>query len=277
MTRRILHISDLHFGRDRPELLDPLISAINAMAPDLVAISGDFTQRARHSQYEAARDFLDRLVPPILAVPGNHDTPLDNLWVRLLRPWSRYRRYIDSEIEPRFDDDEIALVGVNTVNHWSWQRGKIGRHTVARVCDAFEGHKARRMHIAMLHHPLEHLPEVEKRLMRGARNALAQLGECGADMVLSGHLHTWRAEPFADESGVLLVQAGTGLSTRHRDEPNDFNLLTIEGRAVTIERFIAPFGETTFTPAATARWDKSGGDWREVTGGAALSGGDHST
>ncbi len=120
------------------------------------------------------------------------------------------------------------------------------------------------MHIAMLHHPLEHLPEVEKRLMRGATDALATLGECGADIVLSGHLHTWRAEPFADASGVLLVQAGTGLSTRHRDEPNDFNLLTIEGRAVTIDRYVAPVGETAFTRAHSARWDKSGGTWCEV-------------
>ncbi len=180
---------------------------------------------------------------------------------RLLRPWRRYRRYIDRDLEPTFEDDEIAVVGVNTVNHLSWQRGRIGRHTVRRVCGAFAGHEERRMHIAMLHHPLEHLPEVEKRLMRGARKALARLGECGADIVLSGHLHTWRAETFADESGVLLVQAGTGLSTRHRDEPNDFNLLTIEGRAVRVDRFVAPIGETAFTRAASARFEKTDGAW----------------
>ena len=262
--RRILHVSDLHFGRDRPELLRPLIAAINGLAPDLVAISGDFTQRARRGQYRAARAFLDHIEPPTLSVPGNHDTPLDNPFVRLVRPWQRYRHYIDSELEPSFEDDEIALVGVNTVNHYSWQRGRIARHTVRRVCSAFQGHQGRRMHFVMLHHPLEHRPEVEKRLMRGARDALADLGDCGADLVLSGHLHTWRAEPFAAAQGVLLVQAGTGLSTRHRDEPNDFNLLEIDGRTVTVERHVAAIGQTEFRPISRDRFAKRDGDWARL-------------
>ena len=263
--RRILHVSDLHFGRDRSELLRPLIQKINELAPDLVAISGDFTQRARRGQYRAARAFLDHLEPPTISVPGNHDTPLDNLFVRLLRPWQRYRHYIDPALEPRFDDDEIALVGVNTVNHYSWQRGKIGRHTVRRVCRAFRSHKGRRMHIVMLHHPLEHLPEVEKRLMRGAGRALTELGDCGADMVLSGHLHSWRAEPFSTSSGILLVQAGTGLSTRVRGEPNDFNLLSIEGRAVTIDRYVADSDATHFEVGQTAHFAKGETDWIQST------------
>ncbi len=262
--RRILHVSDLHFGRDRPELLRPLIDTINRLAPDLVAVSGDFTQRARLGQFRAARAFLSKLEPATIAIPGNHDTPLDNLFVRLVTPWKRYRHYIDRRLEPAWEDDEVAVVGVNTVNHWSWQRGKIGRHTVRRICGEFQGNKGRRMHIAMLHHPLEHRPEVEKRLMRGARSALRRLGDCGADIVLSGHLHTWHARPFAEEEGVLFVQAGTGLSTRVRGEPNDFNLLTVEGRAVTVEQWTAADGETEFQPSRTARFEKGSGTWRET-------------
>ncbi|WP_375211078.1 metallophosphoesterase, partial [Hyphococcus sp.] len=48
---KIAHLSDLHFGRDRPELLDPLIRALNDAQPDLVAVSGDLTQRARDHQF----------------------------------------------------------------------------------------------------------------------------------------------------------------------------------------------------------------------------------
>ena len=266
--RRVLHISDLHFGRDRPELLRPLIDTINELAPDIVAISGDFTQRARLGQYRAARAFLSMLKPPHIAVPGNHDTPLDNLFVRMLRPWRRYKRYIDADLEPSWQDAEVAIVGINTVNRFSWQRGRIGRHTVRRVCRAFEGAEGPRMRIAMLHHPLEHGPEVEKRLMRGAEDALSQLGACGADIVLSGHLHTWHARPFADAAGVLFVQAGTGLSTRVRGEPNDFNLLTIEGRAVVVEQWIAPDGETTFQPGRVARFAKPADRWVEAPAAA---------
>lgn len=261
--RRILHVSDLHFGRDRPELLDPLVETINGLAPDLVAISGDFTQRARIAQFRDAQAFLARLTPPWLAVPGNHDTPLDNLFVRLLVPWQRYRRYISADLEPAWEDDEVAIVGVNTVNHLAWQRGRIGGHTVRRVCAAFEGHRGRRLHIAMLHHPLEHAEDVDKRLMKGARGALRQLGECGADLVLSGHLHTSHARPFVDEAGVLFVQAGTGLSSRMRGEPNDFNLLTVEGRRVAIEQWAAD-SDHRFAPIRSAGFEKHGAAWQEA-------------
>lgn len=263
--RRVLHISDLHFGRDRPELLRPLIRTINDLAPDLVAISGDFTQRARLGQYRAARAFLEQLQPPFLAVPGNHDTPLDNLFVRFLRPWARYRKYIHPVLEPSWVDSEIAVVGINTVNRWSWQRGRIGRHTLQRVRNTFADMQGSRSQIAMLHHPLEHGPGVEKRLMRGAAPALTLLGDYGADIVLSGHLHTWHARPFARQAGVLFVQAGTGLSTRVRGQPNDFNLLSIDGAKVRVEQWVAHNNHTAFASEKSADFEKIDNIWQPAS------------
>jgi len=80
--------------------------------------------------------------------------------------------------------------GVNTVNHFAWQRGLARAHTIRRVCKAFARDPRERMHVAMLHHPLEHLPEVRKQLTRGTGAALEALEKCGTDIVLSGHLHT---------------------------------------------------------------------------------------
>ena len=268
MTRRVLHVSDLHFGRDRPELQRPLIETINRLAPDLVAVSGDFTQRARLGQFRAARAFLSRLEPPWLAVPGNHDTPLDNLAVRLFRPWDRYRRYIHESLEPSWTDGEIAVAGANTANPFSWQRGRLGSGAVRRLCRAFGEPDPARTQIAVLHHPLEHGPDVEKRLMRGARTALRRMGECGVDIVLSGHLHNWQARPFADAGGVLFVQAGTSLSTRHRGEPNDFNLLTIEGARVRVEQWTASHDEPDFAPARKVDFEKTAGTWTMHSGPA---------
>ena len=53
-------------------------------------------------------------------------------------------------------------------------------------------------------------------------------------MVLSGHLHSTIAAPFATAPGLLFVQAGTGLSTRVRGEPNTFNLIEAAPGRVTI-------------------------------------------
>lgn len=260
--RRIAHLSDLHFGRDRPELLEPLVSAVNDLSPDLVAISGDLTQRARARQFEAARDFIERLNAPTLVVPGNHDVPLDNVFVRLLNPWGRYRRLIDRNLEQEFRDAEMTVIGVNTVNPLSWQRGRIARRAVGRVCDVFRDEPAGRTRIVVVHHPLEQRPGERKGLMRGARKAVDALAACGADIVLCGHLHRWRAGSFAERAGragVIQAQAGTGLSHRLRGEDNDFNLLILDGDEARVERHVARGGG--FAREAVARFRSGDRGW----------------
>src|SRR3954471_18543059 len=97
----LVHLSDLHFGRVDERLLDPLVAAVMAARPDVVVISGDLTQRARRSEFEAARAFIARLPTPRVIVPGNHDVPLYNVAARLLRPVARFRKYIEADPLPR--------------------------------------------------------------------------------------------------------------------------------------------------------------------------------
>ena len=262
--RRLVHLSDLHFGRDRPELLEPLIGMVNELRPDAIAISGDLTQRARRRQFAAARAFVDRLAAPCLIVPGNHDVPLDRPLTRLFRPWMRYREVFGSDLEPLWQDDEMLLLGVNSVNPLAWQRGWVARRAlrrIRRVLAAAPPHLAR---VIVMHHPLEHLPDERKALTRGAERAVEALAKAGADVVLSGHLHSWRAEPFAKRegrAGLVQVQAGTGLSNRLRGEENDFNLLLFTPSELTVHRYVVPEGASAFTRAATARFRSGAGGW----------------
>jgi 3',5'-cyclic AMP phosphodiesterase CpdA len=267
---RILHLSDLHFGKERPGLLRPLITTANALAPDLVAISGDLTQRARPGQFRAARTFIAALEAPVLAVPGNHDTPLHDVFERLFTPWRRYRRYIAEDLEPSWEDDEVSVHGVNTVNPLYWQRGHIGRGTTARLCRTISA-DPERLHILVGHHPLEHLPDTRKRLASGAERALAALESCGAGVVLSGHLHLWRVGPFRAFGGLLLVQAGTGLSTRMRGEPNDFNLLTAAPDHLVVEQFAADDDTQEFSRRGRTTFRRSDGQWTEEREGRVRS------
>ncbi len=262
--KRIVHISDLHYGRVRDGLDEILLEHVTALRPDLVAVSGDLTQRARHHQFEAARRFLDRLPAPHITVPGNHDVPLENLFIRFVTPFSRYKKYIDTELEPEHHDGEVSVVGVNSVNPYAWQSGKIGAHTSARICAAFDNAPARPMRIVVLHHPLTLKPGSQKRPTEGAAQALTTLADCGADIVLSGHLHSWDAAPFTTHEGgheTLLVQAGTALSTRVRGEENDLNLLIVDGNEVTIERFAAG-EEGVFEIGTRHVWRREGVAWR---------------
>ncbi len=264
MTRRIVHLSDLHFGRDRPELVGPLLETVNAMAPDLVAISGDMTQRARPREYRDARRFIDGIVPPVLVVPGNHDVPLDNLFMRLLLPWKRYGRAISRDRHPVFRDAEMTVIGLNTVTPWSWQRGRLSRRALARACAAFAPLETPRIRIVVAHHPMEHAPGEKKELMHGARRAVEELSGCGADAVLSGHLHSWRADAFAAIPGhraALQIHAGTGLSTRVRGEENDFNLLTCTPDRITVARHAAGEGAAAFAVVGEVSFDRTAHGW----------------
>ena len=89
--RTLIHLSDLHFGRSDPTIVRPLLEFIRAARPDLVAISGDLTQRARITEFQSARRFLDAIPFPQIVVPGNQDVPLQNLFSRFLGKLDRYR------------------------------------------------------------------------------------------------------------------------------------------------------------------------------------------
>jgi 3',5'-cyclic AMP phosphodiesterase CpdA len=263
-VRRVVHISDLHFGRTRPQLLEPLLDVIGKLSPHLVVLSGDLTQRARRREFRAARTFLDRLPALWIAIPGNHDVPLYNVARRAVSPYRGYRRWISVNLEPAYIDEEITVAAINTVDPRSWQRGRVGRSAVARAARYFTSRSPERTRIVVVHHPFSHLPGEPKALMKGARAGIEALSASGVDMVLSGHLHAWRADPVAtrlDGARTLQIQAGTGLSTRVRGEENDFNLLSIEPGQVRVDRFAALEGRQGFDRAASVSFRRANSGW----------------
>src|ERR687890_834447 len=130
--RTIVHLSDLHFGRVNPGLVDPLIRTVREVGPDLVAISGDLTQRARSHQFQQARSFLDSLPQPQIVVPGNHDIPLHNVFARFLEPLTKYKRYITEDLQPAYANEEVVVIGVNTARSLVFKGGRINRSQVDR-------------------------------------------------------------------------------------------------------------------------------------------------
>lgn len=250
--RRILHLSDLHFGRTRPDLLEPLLDLARRLAPDLVAVSGDLTQRARRGQFVEAAKFLKRIEAPWLAVPGNHDISLDNVLVRLLDPWGRYRGLIHDDLSPRWEDEALSVVGLNTVNRYAHQTGRIGRRQLRVIAQAAQDTPHKTL-VVVMHHPPEHPEGSTKRPMRHAGRGVEALAQAGADIVLSGHLHNAHVAPLTAAPGILLVQAGTGLSTRLRSEPNTVNLLEIEPGHVRVHRWAA-FERPAYEVIETARF-----------------------
>lgn len=240
--RTIVHLSDLHFGRVDPRLVAPLVEAVHAAAPHLVAISGDFTQRARRTQFEQARAFMQQLPCPALAVPGNHDVPLYNLAVRFASPLAGYRRYIGADLEPVFADEELMVVGLNSTRPALFHGGgRLNAGQVDRAAERLRSAPSHVVRIVVTHHPFD-LPagHGEHHLIGRSKMAMEQLAAAGSDLFLAGHLHVSHVGRTAQRYQIaghsaLVVQAGT-LSTRGRGELNSFNVLHIARPLMTIER-----------------------------------------
>ena len=267
--RTLVHLSDLHFGRVQEALVDPLIDTIRTMAPDVVAVSGDLTQRARREQFEAARVFLDSLPGPKVVVPGNHDVPLYNVLARF-RSLREYRRHIGNDLEPFYSDSEIAVIGVNTARALTFQGGRINRQQIERIKDRLGCLADSVAKIVVTHHPFD-LPALyaQRSVVGRARLAIQQLSHCRPDVFLAGHFHISAAAKTTfryqvDGYSALIVQAGTAISSRTRGEANAFNVVRIDLPRIVVERLEWRPERASFVVAAMDRFRRAAGGWREI-------------
>ncbi len=241
--RTIIHLSDLHFGRVNPAILAPLIQFINAARPDLVAISGDLTQRARRREYLAAREFLRSIPFPQIVVPGNHDVPLHNLFSRFVRSLDRYRRYITDDLQPFVCDEEIAVAGLNTARGLTWKDGRINRRQLRQLRASFEEVPEDRTRILVTHHPFDLPANTQGRVVGRSRLAIKTIAECKVDLLLAGHFHIADVGYTAKRYNVpgysaLIVSSATSTSTRGRGQPNSLNMICVDRPTVSIQRQI---------------------------------------
>jgi 3',5'-cyclic AMP phosphodiesterase CpdA len=268
--RTVIHLSDLHFGRTDPLLIEPLISVIKSTQPHLIAISGDLTQRARTEEFAEARQFMEKLPFPVLVVPGNHDIPLHNLLARFARPFCKYRRYISDDLAPFFADSEIAVAGVNTARSLTGKYGRINRAQVAALSERFRPFSKGVTKVLVTHHPFDLPPGYEDRfqLVRRAAMAMKSLAKSGVDLLLAGHLHLTHTALTATRYRItgysaLVVQAGTAISTRGRGETNSFNILRIEPGKIAVERVFWNPDLREFRVAVTATFIRTDTGWQQ--------------
>jgi 3',5'-cyclic AMP phosphodiesterase CpdA len=265
--RTVVHLSDLHFGRVDQRLVPPLVQAIHAIAPHLIAISGDLTQRARRSQFVQARAFLQQLPFPTIIVPGNHDLPLYNIAARFLSPLTRYRHYIARDLGPVFVDEEMIVVGLNSARSLPFGGGgRLNEEQVEQAAASLRSAAAQVVKIVVTHHPFG-LPEGhgEEHLIGRSRMAMEQLAGVGADLFLAGHLHLSHVGSTADRYKIaghsaLVVQAGT-MSTRGRGERNSFNVVRLARPHVTVDRYTWDEEHQTFGTSWSGAFQQTTEGW----------------
>lgn len=234
--KRVLHISDLHFGRINPPAIESLelFLKTNEKTLDLIVMTGDWTQRARSSQYKEAADFIKKSPIPVLTIPGNHDIPLYNFLARLLQPLRNYNKYIRELTVDIFESPEAVIVGFRTAHKFRTVEGRILEKDIQRAKKTFEAADPKAVRIIACHHPVFQPKELAKiRPRHLARDVLS----LKPHIIISGHSHlNWiELVETGHNHQILHVSAGSATSDRLRGEVNSFHILTIDDGSVKVE------------------------------------------
>ena len=269
--KTLVHLSDVHFGRTDDAVVTAIIPMVRSLEPDVVVVSGDLTQRAKPDQFRAARRFLDELPTPQIVVPGNHDVPLYNVFQRFLQPLTKYRRFISEELEPFYSDSEIAVAGINTARSLTFKDGRVSDQQMQRLHDRLAPLDDRMTKFVVTHHPFE-IPEGvdDGQLVGRAKEAMKIFLKAGADVLLSGHLHTTHIATTAkrypvDGRAALVVQAGTATSTRGRGENNSFNRIRSDGDLLHVDRFAWDPQDGRFNQVASQSFTWTDAGWQTLS------------
>ena len=286
MTVTLVHLSDLHFGG----LADlAQIEAVEALVPDLepdvIVLSGDLSQRARHGEFQRARALVRDFgrVAPVYALPGNHDV---QWWWRPFIPFGsagkyrKYRQYLGPDLVPTLDLPGVLVTGALTSHGVAWGsltprlrdiavKGHLPKAEIRRAAAAFQRARPEQARVLVLHHNV--LRGGLSRRMGLARWRVAQrrIVESGAEVVLCGHDHQEQVDTLG---GVVVACAGT-LSTRSRgNRPPVFFRVLIEPEAIHVEHYRWDAERGVFRRSDRHQFARSHGPAAPAAGASVASG-----
>jgi len=241
---RIIQISDLHFGMNNQALIQPFFDDIAQFKPEIVIISGDVTQRATEAQFIQFKEFLTQLPGQILVVPGNHDIPLYNLLARLIHPFRRYKQHVSPSLEVEFANEQVNILGVNSVTPYKIKDGTLNDKTLARIKNHFWATSGQ-LNILFFHHNLNYFSGMHHPV-NAAEEFISYLKESPIHLVCTGHLHYANIKVIAknDAGECAILHADSLLSPRTRDKKNGYYAIETNQLVCNIDWRV--FKETSF-------------------------------
>lgn len=265
----VLHVSDLHFGKPAvPEQIESIEEFIQKGHFDVVAISGDLSQRALSGEMQRARSFIRdaERVSKTIVVPGNHDV---RWWMAPFGMGDRkamyktYRAFINPDLETVLRVPGVTFVGLNTAHGVALHTLTWDYRDVSIIGDLRKGQIdfARRMFeespqgnarvIVMHHNPMK--GELSKRHgVVNTKRVLGAFADLGVDVVLCGHDHQ-EAIHYVEHTrrGTVISTAGTVSNRSRGGRPSSLNIIKIREKAIEVITSVWSTKENTFVRGPT--------------------------
>ena len=222
---------------------------------DVVAISGDVSQRARAGEFQRARVFIRDAsrTSRVIVVPGNHDvawwrSPMMVRGSKII--YEPYLRYVSEELEPVLRVPGATLVGLNTAQGVSrrtltWNLrdisiiGDIHRRQIDRAESEFEASDKGDARIIVMHHNPVKGELSQRHGLKNTPKVLGAFARIGVDVVLCGHDHQ-EAIHYVEHTkrGTVVSTAGTVSNRSRGRRPSSVNVVTITATEIGVHTMI---------------------------------------
>ncbi len=252
----VLHCSDLHFGHPAvPEQYEAIEALIQDRHYDVVAISGDVSQRARAGEFQRAREFIRQAqrVSQTIVVPGNHDVAW---WFAPLgigdpgRLYSKYRMYVEANLEPVLRVPGATFVGLNTSHGITMQTltwnmrdlsiiGHVTHSQVEHARAEFERSPSGDARIVVMHHNPVKGQLSQRYGLKNTQQLLSAFSEMKVNLVLCGHDHQEAVHYVEDTQRGTVVSISGTISDRSRGgRPSSVNSIRISDREIGVTTLV---------------------------------------
>ena len=260
----VFHVSDLHFGWPAvPEQIEAIEQIIHDQKFDVVAISGDLSQRARAGEFQRAAAFIRdaRRVSKVITVPGNHDVK----WWRAplgfgvkSQVYENYRRFIDKNLEPVLHVPGATFVGINTAHGvtrrtltWNLRDisiiGDIHKHQLDKAKELFEQSPSTDARVIVMHHNPVRGELSQRHGLKNTQKILGAFAEMGVDLVCCGHDHQESVHYIEHtRKGTVISTAGTVSNRSRGGRPSSVNVIDIGTESIDVTTHVWSKEQGTF-------------------------------
>jgi 3',5'-cyclic AMP phosphodiesterase CpdA len=244
----------------RREVLDALVSDMQAQRPDHIAITGDLVNISLAAEFAPARAWLQGVGPPdrVTVVPGNHDAYMRAMQNRPAEIWGDYLRgdgalTADPITFPFVRRrGPLALIGVSSavptppLMATGWL-GQAQRDALDGILTELSAEQAFR--VLLIHHSLRSEKGSRHKRLTDSDELQALLKRHGVELILHGHDHVHSTMWFDGPTGrIPAIGVPSASAIAHGHYPAAaYNLFSIErdGEAWRCEQTARGFGDGT--------------------------------